>query len=188
VADSDEPHFDLTPSTEKAILWIPSLTERPFVGTESRLLMLIELLRQMSEGSATDPETRIAKLLERRAAIDREVARVREGAAPPLDDTALKDRFQQFTQLARELLTDFREVEQNFRSRPPRPRTHRIVGWLERRPARGDSGRTRRHSGIRSGQELSSVLGFSDVAPAAGRIERPAGADSRLAARIQDEP
>ena len=32
-----------------------------------------------------------------------------------LDDTALKDRLQQFVALARELLSDFREVEHNFR-------------------------------------------------------------------------
>jgi hypothetical protein len=37
------------------------------------------------------------------------------GEAPLLDDTAVKDRFQQFQQLARELLADFREVEHNFR-------------------------------------------------------------------------
>jgi hypothetical protein len=37
---SDEPHFDLTPSTEKAITWLASLIERAFVGTESRLLTL----------------------------------------------------------------------------------------------------------------------------------------------------
>ena len=35
---TDEPHFDLTPATEKAITWVSSLTERSFVGTESRLL------------------------------------------------------------------------------------------------------------------------------------------------------
>ena len=34
---TDEPHFDLTPATEKAITWVSSLTERSFVGTESRL-------------------------------------------------------------------------------------------------------------------------------------------------------
>ena len=49
--DSDEPQFDLTPATEKAIAWLSSLTERSFVGTESRLLTLFELLRQMSEGT-----------------------------------------------------------------------------------------------------------------------------------------
>lgn len=36
--DSDEPHFDLTPATEKAIAWLATLTVRSFVGTESRLL------------------------------------------------------------------------------------------------------------------------------------------------------
>ena len=47
---------------------------------------------------------------------------------PLLDDTALKDRFQQFTGLARELLTDFREVEHNFRMLDRRVR-ERIALW-----------------------------------------------------------
>ncbi|MGM0417077.1 MAG: DUF3375 family protein, partial [Thermodesulfobacteriota bacterium] len=55
--DSDEPHFDLTPATEKAISWVESLNERTFVGTESRLMTLFDLLRQMCEGSETDPQT-----------------------------------------------------------------------------------------------------------------------------------
>ena len=42
---SDEPQFDLTPATEKAIAWLGTLTERSFVGTESRLLTLFELLK-----------------------------------------------------------------------------------------------------------------------------------------------
>ena len=37
-AGTDEPHFDLTPATEKALAWIEGLSERAFVGTESRLL------------------------------------------------------------------------------------------------------------------------------------------------------
>ncbi|MEO8250810.1 MAG: DUF3375 domain-containing protein, partial [Burkholderiales bacterium] len=112
---SDEPQFDLTPATEKAIAWLSSLAERAFVGTESRLLTLFELLKQMSEGSDADPTRRVAELQKRRDEIDVEIARVLDGDVPLLDDTALKDRFQQFMQLARELLTDFREVEQNFR-------------------------------------------------------------------------
>jgi hypothetical protein len=35
---------------------------------------------------------------------------------PLLDDTALRERFMHFSALARELLTDFREVEHNFRT------------------------------------------------------------------------
>lgn len=127
-AGTDEPHFDLTPATEKALAWLAGLSERAFVGTESRLLTLFDLLRQMSEGSQTDPAVRIAELHKRRNEIDAELARVLAGDIPLLDDTALKDRFQQFLQLARELLTDFREVEHNFRTLDRRVR-ERIALW-----------------------------------------------------------
>jgi len=125
---TDEPHFDLTPATEKALAWLEGLTERAFVGTESRLLTLFELLRQMHEGSEADPEVRIAELQKRRAEIDADIARILAGDVPMLDDTALKDRFQQFLQLARELLGDFREVEYNFRMLDRRVR-ERIALW-----------------------------------------------------------
>ena len=113
--DSDEAHYDLTPAVEKAISWLESLTQRIFVGTESRLMTVFELLRQMVEGAETDSETRVSELEKRREEIDREIERIRAGDLVLLDDTALKDRFQQVSALARELLSDFREVEHNFR-------------------------------------------------------------------------
>ncbi len=125
---TDEAQFDLTPATEKAIAWLAQLSERQFVGTESRLLTLFDLLKQMSEGSEADPAKRIAELHKKRDEIDAEIARVLSGDVPLLDDTALKDRFQQFMQGARELLTDFREVEHNFRQLDRRVR-ERIALW-----------------------------------------------------------
>lgn len=125
---SDEPQFDLTPATEKAIAWLGTLGERAFVGTESRLLTLFELLKQMSEGSETDPEARLAELHKRRDELDLEIARVLSGDLPLLDATAVKERFQQFLAMARELLTDFREVEYNFRGLDRRVR-ERIARW-----------------------------------------------------------
>ena len=125
---TDEPHFDLTPATEKALAWLEGLDKREFVGTESRLLTLFELLRQMSVGSQSDPQVRIAELQGRRDAIDGEIARILGGDVPLLDDTALKDRFQQFLQLARDLLADFREVEHNFRALDRQVR-ERIALW-----------------------------------------------------------
>jgi hypothetical protein len=112
---SDEPHFDLTPATEKALGWLATLAQRAFVGTESRLMTVFELLRQMAEGTETDPQARVRDLQRRRADIDAEIERVRSGELPLLDETALRDRFQQVAATARELLSDFREVEQNFR-------------------------------------------------------------------------
>jgi flagellar motility protein MotE (MotC chaperone) len=125
---TDEAQFDLSAATEKAMAWLLQLTERSFVGTESRLLTLFELLKQMNEGSEADPEKRLADLNKRRDQIDQEIAQVLAGNLPLLDETALKDRFQQFTQLARDLLTDFREVEHNFRQLDRKVR-ERIAGW-----------------------------------------------------------
>ena len=92
-----------------------SLTERPFVGTESRLLTLFTLLEQIGTGSEADPVRRMQELCRKRDEIDAEIERVRSGNVPLMDDTAIKDRFLQFQQLARELLSDFRQVEHNFR-------------------------------------------------------------------------
>ncbi len=125
---TDEAQFDLTSATEKAIAWLAQLGERQFVGTESRLLTLFDLLKQMSEGSESDPAKRIAELHKKRDDIDAEIARVLSGDVPLLDDTELKDRFQQFMLGARELLADFREVEQNFRQLDRRVR-ERIALW-----------------------------------------------------------
>ena len=112
---TDEAQYDLTPATEKAIAWLQSLTERLFVGTESRLLTLFALLEQISAGNEVDPARRLEDLHRKRDELDAEIARVETGEVPLLDDTAVRDRFQQFQQLARELLADFREVEHNFR-------------------------------------------------------------------------
>lgn len=126
--DSDEPHMDATPALEKAVAWVESLQVRTFVGTESRLNTIVELLRQMVFGAETDPEARLAELHRRRSEIDLQIAEIRQGHLPVLDDTALRDRYQQFARTARELLADFREVETNFRALDRQLR-EQIASW-----------------------------------------------------------
>lgn len=125
---SDEVHYDATPAFEKAYAWVTSLGVRPFVGTESRLHTVVELLRQIVHGAETDPEARLAELRRRREAIDREIAEVEAGNMQVLGATALRDRYQQFAATARELLSDFREVEENFRNLD-RAARERIAAW-----------------------------------------------------------
>lgn len=127
-ADSDEAHFDATPALEKAVAWVASLARRTFVGTESRLNTLVELLRQMVYGAETDPQARLAELLRRRREIDEQIAEVERGHLPLLDSAAQRDRYQQFASTARELLADFREVETNFRELD-RGLRERIAAW-----------------------------------------------------------
>jgi uncharacterized protein DUF3375 len=113
---SDEVHFDATPAVERALSWVQSLQARSFVGTESRLNIVLELLRQMVYGAETDPDARLVELQARRDAIDAEIAKVRAGQVEVLDGAAQRDRYQQFVATARGLLADFREVEANFRA------------------------------------------------------------------------
>lgn len=129
---NDEAHFNLTPATEKAILWLESLTGQVFVGTESRLKTVLDLLRQIVTGSDTDLVTRIANLEEQRSEIDRQIDRLKSGELDLLDDTALKDRFQQMNMLARSLLGDFREVDHNFRMLDRKVR-EQIATWEGRK-------------------------------------------------------
>ncbi len=113
--NSDEPHFDLTPAAEQAIQWLTTLEQRPFVGAESRLKLVFDLLRQIAEGSETDPRLRLAELTRRRDLIDAEIDQIRAGRLSLMDPTQLRERFLQAIDTARALLADFRQVEQNFR-------------------------------------------------------------------------
>jgi hypothetical protein len=125
---ADEPYYDATAAVEKALRWIQGLREREFVGTESRLNMIFELLRQMVFGTEPDPGSRLAELRRQREAIDEQMARIEAGDMSMLDETAVRDRYQQFAGTAQDLLADFREVEENFR-KLDRQLREKIAGW-----------------------------------------------------------
>lgn len=112
---SDEAQFDLMPATEKVMGWLSQLASRQFVGTESRLLTLFNLLKDIQQGSEIDPEKRIAELEAQKTAIEQEIAQIQAGNLNLMNETAVKERFLQFRQGAKELLSDFREVEYHFR-------------------------------------------------------------------------
>jgi hypothetical protein len=125
---SDDPYVDATPALEKAVAWVASLQERTFVGTESRLHTLVGLLRQIVQGSDADPERRLQVLRVERERLDAEIARAESGQIDVLDPTGQRDRYQQFASTARELLSDFREVEVKFRALDRQMR-ETIAGW-----------------------------------------------------------
>ena len=125
---SDEAHYDVTPAVHLAAEFIADLRERSFVGTESRLQTIFELLRQLADDSDADPSRRLARLRERRDELDAKIARAEAGFGDALDAAARRDRYQQFARTARELLADFRQVEENFRQLDRQLR-EQIAGW-----------------------------------------------------------
>ena len=113
--NSDEPEFDLTPASEKAIEWLHSLEQKQFIGTESRLLTVFELLATILQTTQTDPEQRITELEAQKAEIEAEIERLKQGEVISYDPRQVKERFYQLEETARSLLMDFRQVEENFR-------------------------------------------------------------------------
>ncbi|NMR32043.1 DUF3375 domain-containing protein [Crystallibacter degradans] len=116
IAGQDEPVYDLTATAEDVVRWVENLRGRDFVATQSRLTGIFQLLKTLVQESETDPEVRLAELQKQRDGIDAEMQRIRDGHIKVMSGPEALDHFQQLTALAKDLLADFREVEQNFRS------------------------------------------------------------------------
>jgi len=142
---TDEPLYDLTPAAERALQWMEGLFESTFVGTESRLYTVIELLKQIVQGVENDAQTRINQLKAERKHLDEQIRRIQAGDIPLLDERGIKERFYQFSRTARELLSDFRAVEHNFRSLDRQVR-EQVAGWTGEK-----------------GQLLQSIFGHHDA-------------------------
>lgn len=124
----DEPHYDLTPPAEQAIEWLQGLGQRTFIGTESRLMTVFGLLKQIVDGTELNPRARIAELQKRKADIDAEIVRVKAGHLELMEPNQIRERFLQMASTARELLSDFRALDQNFRTLDRSVR-ERIATW-----------------------------------------------------------
>lgn len=124
----DEAHYDLASATEQALDWLKHLGQRAFIGTESRLMTVFDLLHQIVDGSELDPRARIAELKRRKAEIDVEIAEIGAGKFELMDPTQVRERFLQMAATARDLLSDFRAVDTNFRTLDRQVREH-IATW-----------------------------------------------------------
>jgi len=112
----DDPLFELTPDTEKVLIWFQDLDKKEFIGTESRFLRVFELLKEIVEQSNENPDQRIALLKQQRKAIDLQIRKIEKtGIVESLTSTQIKERFIEAKETAYHLLSDFREVEQNFK-------------------------------------------------------------------------
>lgn len=110
---SPEAHYDATVDVEKAYAFLTGLSSRSFIGTQSRLQTIVELLRDIVTGADPDPDARLNELRKRRDELDAEIAAF--DGTRRMDPVGLLDRYQHFSSTARELLSDFRAVEENFR-------------------------------------------------------------------------
>lgn len=115
--EQGEPIVELTSHTEKAMQWINSLRKREFVGTESRFLEIYRQLKDLIDNTSADPKIKIKDLERKRKALTKEINAIKKaGTVSTYTDTQIKERFYNVNKTARELVSDFKEVEQNFKS------------------------------------------------------------------------
>lgn len=131
-ADSDEPVFELTPATEKALDWIKDLDKKEFIGTESRLLKIFDLLKEIVYKSSADPKQRLEELAKQKREIEDQIAKIEAGVIERLNETQIKERFFEVNDAARKLLADFRQIEYNFRELDRAVREKQIDGSLKK--------------------------------------------------------
>ena len=117
-AGRDEPVYQLTPATEDVFVFLDRVLEQDpgFVGTESRLKLVIDTLDDLVVGASEDPEARLRHLRETQRRVQLEIEHIEiEGAAPRYRPGQIRERFITAVSLLRQLQGDFRAVEESFR-------------------------------------------------------------------------
>ncbi len=114
--EQGEPTVELTTHTEKAFQWMENLQRREFVGTESRFLSIYRQLKELIDNTSADPKRKIKELERQKKALTKQINAIKKaGVVPTYNDTQIKERFYNVTKTARDLLSDFKEVEHNFK-------------------------------------------------------------------------
>ena len=115
--NNDTPMVELTADTERAIGWLEDMQVQHFIGTESRFLLIVQLLRDIIQNSTVDPIERVKQLQLQRAEIDRKINMITQTGQVDqrYSKTQLRERFYDASSLAHQLLRDFCLVEERFR-------------------------------------------------------------------------
>lgn len=93
------------------------LKDRKLVGTESKFKDIFNKLKELIDNSIEDPAKKIEELEKRKAEIEDEIRTIkREKTVKTFENYQIKSRFDDVSKLTHELIGDFREVEENFKT------------------------------------------------------------------------
>ena len=117
-AGRDEPIYQLTPHSEDVIEFLDHSLRKDvgFVGTESRLRLVIETLQQLVIGASEDPAVHLESLRKQKAEIEAQIAKIESGEEiPAFHPTRIREQFSLAVTMLKELERDFRAVEERFK-------------------------------------------------------------------------
>ena len=108
--------YELSSHTSKVIDWVTSLKKEEYIGTESKFKTLFSQLKDLVEFSNEDREKRLELLRQKKEDIERQIERLEMGEEIEVyEDYQIEPRYNSLNKLAKELLSDFKEVDDNFK-------------------------------------------------------------------------
>lgn len=113
-AGASEEEYTLTSDAASAVRFLMSSSQPRRSATESHLAIVISQLRSLADETDGDRQSRLASLLEQRARLDEEIARVNSGDVQVLPEDRALERAREILHLAEELVSDFRVVREEF--------------------------------------------------------------------------
>ena len=146
-AGRSEPMYQLTPHSEAVIEFLERALQQDlaFVGTESRLRLVMQTLEELLIGASDDPAVRLQHLRDEQARIAGEIAETEEhGRLKRFAPTRIREQFSLAVRMLKQLQGDFRAVEEKFKE---------ITRQLQQRQVQGLDSR---------GGILGDVLGAED--------------------------
>lgn len=114
--DQGQDLHSLTPEMESVLEWVSSLFQKQsFIGTESRFLDIFHKLRELVKNTSEDWQTKVEELKKEKEKIEEQIRQLQiTQTVQTFEDYQIISRFNDVNTVARSLMRDFREVENNF--------------------------------------------------------------------------
>ncbi|MBL4765312.1 MAG: DUF3375 domain-containing protein [Colwellia sp.] len=130
--NTDEPECDLLPDVEKALRWLEEMQGKSFVGTESRLKLLLQVIAELVHGTSEDQQSKLATLEQKKTELEQQIQAVKLGMDIGYSNTQVREKMYLIADMSRQLLGDFRQVEANFRELDKATRKKITLGGLQK--------------------------------------------------------
>ena len=115
--EDGEIYYELSSHSTKVIDWLSGLKQEEYIGTESKFKSIINQLKELVEYTNEDREKRLQLLEDKKLEIEHQIQQLQMGEEVKVfEEYEIVPRFQQINKLAKELLSDFKDVDDNFRT------------------------------------------------------------------------
>ena len=115
--EDGEIYYELSSNSSKVLDWLAGLKREEYIGTDSKFKSIINQLRELVEYTNEDREKRLQLLEDKKMEIEHQIQQLQMGEdVKVFEEFEIVPRFRQINKLAKELLTDFKDVDGNFKT------------------------------------------------------------------------